>query len=150
MWDNSLFDAEKIKINVIKLINSKIKTGEDFDFNSIEGFKTDYSMQLGFNPENKLARVEFTIEAETQSNNEIEAKGKFKFATIYSIENFEYLTEVNEKGQIKIHPLLINSITSITYSTVRGLLISKLQGTAFNDFMLPVINPNKLLAKDQE
>lgn len=147
MWDDKLFDAEKIQILNIKLIGSKIESDDNFDINSITAYKTDHTLEIGFNPENKFSRVEFKIKMETQSSNDEEARSEFEFITVFLIDNFEELTEIKGNEQINVHPLLINSLISITYSTIRGLLISKLQGTAFNSFILPVINPNKLLFK---
>jgi hypothetical protein len=46
-----------------------------------------------------------------------------------------------------LHPSLGNALASITYSTSRGILMTRFQGTALSDFILPVINPNNLLEK---
>jgi len=40
---------------------------------------------------------------------------------------------------------LANAIASISYSTARGIIVSRFQGTALCDFILPVISPNDLL-----
>ncbi|GAO27720.1 hypothetical protein JCM15548_14569 [Geofilum rubicundum JCM 15548] len=44
-----------------------------------------------------------------------------------------------------LHPDLGNALSSVTYSTSRGILLTKMQGTALQNFVLPIINPNKLL-----
>jgi hypothetical protein len=44
-----------------------------------------------------------------------------------------------------LDPDLGNALSAITYSTARGILLTRLQGTAFQDFILPIINPNNLL-----
>ncbi|MNY64312.1 hypothetical protein D3C86_2014030 [compost metagenome] len=48
---------------------------------------------------------------------------------------------------ITIHPALGNALASITYSTSRGILMTRFQGTVLSDFILPVIDPNSLLEK---
>jgi hypothetical protein len=46
---------------------------------------------------------------------------------------------------LEIHSGLANAIASISYSTARGIILSRFQGTALREFILPVIDPNSLL-----
>lgn len=147
MLDNNLFDPEKISIEDFKLVKGQVDTPEDFDLTKVEGYELDNSLQFGFNLADKLVKTDFTIEIKTESKGEntSEAIGNFHLIYIFYIENLGVLAKPDKNSLIELHPALGNALSSITYSTSRGILLSRLQGTALQNFTLPVINPNKLL-----
>jgi hypothetical protein len=151
MWDNQLFDPEKLSITEFKFIKEYMETPEDFIEDKVKGHLLENTLQLAFNLKEKLVKVDFKIEIKTQSNGENtqESWGVFHFIFIYSVENLDELAKPNNH-LLDIHPALNNALTSITYSTSRGVLLIKLQGTSLQNFVLPVINPNKLLHKGKK
>jgi hypothetical protein len=64
---------------------------------------------------------------------------------IYRIENLEELASPEKNKRLHLNPALTNALSSVTYSTSRGILLTRLQGTALQHFVLPIINPNNLL-----
>jgi hypothetical protein len=66
---------------------------------------------------------------------------------IYHVENLNDLAKPDDKNLIELHPGLAKALSSVTYSTSRGILLTRLQGTALQNFVLPIINPNTLLHK---
>ena len=50
-----------------------------------------------------------------------------------------------KEEEITIDANLGNALASISYATSRGILMTRFQGTALEDFILPVIDPNDLL-----
>lgn len=147
MSDKNIFKPEKITLIDFKMIKGQVDTPENFDSGKIKGHQLDNSLQLGFNLEDKLAKTDFTISIKTDSRgkNENEATGNFHLIFIYSIENIEELAIPGKNNQLNLNPDLANALSSVTYSTSRGVLLIKLQGTALQNFVLPIINPNKLL-----
>lgn len=147
MLDKNIFDPEKITFVEFKMIKGQVDTPENFDMDKISGYQLDNSLQLGFDLSNKLTKADFSISIKTDSKgeNDTEATGVFHLVFIYNVENLEELAKPNKKKLIELNPALGNSISSITYSTSRGILLTRLQGTALQNFVLPVINPNKLL-----
>jgi hypothetical protein len=57
-----------------------------------------------------------------------------------------YLTQ--ENGQFLLPESLIGTLLSIAYSTSRGLVYDRLQGTYLQDAILPIISPMNLLETD--
>lgn len=143
------FDPEKITIIEFKTVKGQVDTPEDFDQDKIVGHQLENTLQLSFNLDDKLVKSDFIIEIKTESQeaNPQESIGNFHFVFIYQIANLEELAERDKNNLIKLDPALGNVLSSITYSTARGILLTKLQGTAFQGFVLPIINPNKLLYK---
>lgn len=147
MQDKNVFDPEKIALTDFKMIKGQVDTPENFDISKVVGHQLDNSLQLGFNLDDKLAKANFTVSVKTNSNgeNETEATGNFHLIFIYRIENLEELATPEKNKRLNLNPELANALSSVTYSTSRGILLTRLQGTALQNFVLPIINPNKLL-----
>lgn len=148
MWDNnSIFEPEKIRIIEFKMVKGQVDVPEDFDTADVEGHHVDNALQFGFNLSEQLVKADFSIEVTTKSKTlpRKEASGNFHLVFIYQVDNLDELAATNENHLIELHPALANALSSITYSTARGILLTRLQGTALQTFVLPVINPNKLL-----
>ena len=150
MPDNSnFFDPKKISIIEFKMIKGQIDTPEEFDTNHVQGHHVENSLQLGFNLEDNLVKTDFFTEIKTESHgqNTKESVGSFHLVFIFRVENLNELATSGKGELIKVQPVLGNAISSISYSTSRGILLTRLQGTALQDFILPVIDPNSLLNK---
>ena len=147
--NNNIFDPNKITIVEFKMVKGQVDIPEDFDQHKVEGHHLDNSLQIGFNLKDKLVKADFTTEIKTESNgqNQKESIGNFHLVFIYHVDNLEELAKPGKDNLLELHPTLGNAISSITYSTARGVLLTRLQGTALQNFVLPIINPNTLLHK---
>lgn len=147
MSDNQLFDPEKLSIIEFKFIKGQVDTPEDFIIDKVDGHELENTLKLAFNIEEKLVKADFSVEINTESKgaNSKEATGSFHLVFIYRVDNLEELAKPEKNNLIDLHPALGSALSSITYSTSRGILLTRMQGTALQNFVLPVINPNKLL-----
>ena len=138
---------EKIHLLEFKLIKGSIESPFDFNSSKVEGHKFDLDFDLSFNLSDKLAKADFLVNVESKSKdeNKVEAQGSFHFVYVFHVENINELVEEKDDKTIDISGALGNALASITYSTSRGILMTRFQGTALNDFILPIINPNNLL-----
>jgi hypothetical protein len=148
----NILHPEKIEIVDFKIIKGQINSPFDFENKKVEGHIFNVDFELGFNLEDKLARTDFSVNVETKSNRDTieEAVGNFSFVYVFYVDNIEELTTVEKDEIITVHPALGNALASITYSTSRGILMTRFQGTVLSDFILPVINPNDLLEKGKK
>lgn len=148
----NILHPEKIEIVDFKIIKGQINSPFDFENKKVEGHIFNVDFELGFNLEDKLARADFSVNVETKSNgdNIEEAVGNFSFVYVFYVDNIEELTTLEKDETIAVHPALGNALASITYSTSRGILMTRFQGTVLSDFILPVINPNDLLEKGKK
>lgn len=144
-----MLQPEKIEIVDFKIIKGQIISPFDFEIDEVEGHTFNVDFELGFNLDDKLVKADFSINVETKSKQADieEAVGTFSFVYVFYVENIEELTTLEKDQTVTLHPSLGNALASITYSTSRGILMSRFQGTALSDFILPVINPNNLLEK---
>lgn len=68
----------------------------------------------------------------------------FLFDFHFIVENMADFA-VLQKGETKIRPILGATLMGICFSTARGMVIERTKGTPFAGFILPVINPSKVL-----
>lgn len=146
--DRNIFKPEKMSLANFKMIKGQVETPEEFDASNIVGHQFENSLQLGFSIEEKLAKADITIAITSNSSgkNKQEASGNFHLIFIYKIENLEELAIPDKNGRLILNPSLANALSSVTYSTSRGILLTRLQGTALQQFVLPIINPNDLIS----
>lgn len=147
MSEIQIFDPDKLSIIEFKILKEQVNVPEEFQVNRVEGFQLENSLVLGFNLGENMVKSEFTIGIKTDSKggNAIESEGSYHFVFIYKVENLNDFAKLNDNDLIDLHPILGNALSSITYSTSRGILFTCLQGTALQNFILPIIDPNKLL-----
>ncbi len=145
----NMLKPEKIEIVDFKIIKGQINSPFDFEIEKAEGHTFNVDFELGFNLDDKLIKASFSINVETKSKqkNVEEATGFFSFDYVFYVDNIEELTKLEKDEIVSLHPALGNALASITYSTSRGILMTRFQGTALRNFILPVINPNDLLEK---
>lgn len=145
----NMLKPEKIEIVDFKIIKGQINSPFDFEIEKVEGHTFNVDFELGFNLDDKLIKASFSISVETKSKqkNVEEATGAFNFDYVFYVDNIEELTKLEKDEVVSLHPALGNALASITYSTSRGILMTRFQGTALRNFILPVINPNDLLEK---
>jgi len=115
----------------------------------VDGYESDISFDMSFNLEENLAKADFKVKVETKSSNGQgqETKGAFHLVFVYRIENLMELVNTIDKKEefLDVNPDLSNALASVTYSTARGILMTRFQGTMLSDFILPVIDPNSIL-----
>ena len=145
----NMLQPDKIEIVDFKIIKGQINSPFDFEIENVEGHKFNVDFELGFNLDDKLVKADFSVNVETKSKEADieEAIGAFSFVYVFYVDNIEELTTLEKDQTVTLHPSLGNALASITYSTSRGILMTRFQGTALSDFILPVINPNNLLEK---
>lgn len=141
------FDPEKLLIVEYKFLKGEVNNPEDFIPEAVVHDKVESSLDLRFNLSEKLVRADFKVEIQTDSEggNKHEANGNFHLMFIFLVKNLEELSVLSKDNLIDIDPALGSTLSAITYSTARGILMTRLQGTALQHFILPIINPNILI-----
>jgi len=141
-------EPDKIQILDFRILQGALNSPFSFSISSIDSYSFKVGFDMGFSFDEERIKSEFKIKIETNSgeDNEIEASGMFHFTFIFGLVGLDNLASYDKKHNvIDVHPALANAISSITYSTSRGILMSRFKGTALENFILPVISPNDLL-----
>jgi hypothetical protein len=144
-----MLHPEKIHIIDFKITKGQIESPFEFVTTDVKGYSFKSNYNLAFNLEDKLvkARLYVVVTADGEDRALGTAQGLFELNFVYHVENLSDLVE-KEGQQLTIDAGLSNALASITYSTTRGILMTRFQGTSLANFILPVIDPNRL-AQDQ-
>jgi hypothetical protein len=139
---------DKITLREFRLVKGQIDSPFDFKVSGISSFDFKVDFKTGFNLEEGLIKADFVIHVATISTEPVaEATCNYHFVFLFHVEDLQEHTVLAADQGVDWNPFLANAIASITYSTSRGILISRFQGTVMKDFILPVIDPNSLWAK---
>jgi len=139
-----LLKPEKIHLVAYNLISGKIShIGESFE--KPDNFNLGINFISGIFEEKNWIVADIQVDLQAKKKKKIIAKARYELRFQFEIENLGELIEKSTDGTIKVSKSLGNAIASITYSTTRGVLLVRYQGTTFSEFLLPVIDPNLLL-----
>ncbi|MDZ4679366.1 MAG: hypothetical protein SH848_20540 [Saprospiraceae bacterium] len=147
--DNAILLPEKIQLVDFRVVKNQVDSSARFSAGKVEGHELNFGFDLGFNLKDKLVKAEFRCEISAVDKQAESAEGQFHLVFIYHVENLEELAILDKENKITLFGGLGNALASITYSTSRGILMTRLQDTAFQGFILPVINPDELLSKSR-
>lgn len=149
---DALFDPEKLSIVDFRYVQGRIDMPEYFALEHLESYKVDSGVELSFSLEDRLVKSVFDIRIQTDSlgKNPSEGEASFRFTFIYHVDNLTELVATQGEAILEANKLLVSAISAITYSTCRGILLTRLQGTALEKFILPVVDPKKLQTPKSE
>jgi hypothetical protein len=110
-----------------------------------EGNPTSYGMEIVkmFNMDQEIIRLVFTIQLETMLETAKGIKGVYTTEHLFQVKGLsEWVTKAEEK--FVVDPDLNEMLTIQAYSTARGMIHQKFNGTWFSDFVLPVAKSGAL------
>lgn len=138
--------ASSIDMVEIKIVGGRLESNEEFDERKVAAFASDCSLRFFTGAEGDTLRGELKIWVETESDPlQVEAQGYFHLDFMFVIQDLQNWLPIDPNGERSIAPTLQNAIAAVSYSTARGMLISRFQGTVFQRFILPVIDPADLI-----
>jgi hypothetical protein len=143
-----IFNVEDLVINEIVISNAAIQNNTDITHLDIS--KYAYNVVFSFAPaisrSHKRIRVIFIcdISTSTMSSEKVDINGKFEIAYFFSVKDFDRMVKT-ENDNITLNLSLAASLVNIIYSTSRGVIYTRLQGTIFQKLILPVMSTEKLV-----
>lgn len=138
----------EIHISDVEILHAELKSVLGFDPELIESYEVQSDLDMAFNLVDKMTKAELKLSINSVSaadTDQEEASAHFHLVFLFHVENLDELTEVMDDDTITLKGGLGNAISSITYSTSRGILLTRFQGTALRKFILPVVDPNDLV-----
>lgn len=149
MSNNKTIDADKIQIAAIRTIKGNIDGSTDIDIDTIGGHQFQFELGTGVNPEENVIGLQLVVDitAHDKELKPLSLTGSYTHEIVFVVENLsEFLTkdETSPTGFL-INGVLGSTLVSIAYSTVRGIIFTRTQGTSLGSVVLPVIDPKKLM-----
>ena len=154
MAKKKVFDPEEIHLINVGGFKSIIDVG--FDVNELSekfhAYHFCFAQKTALNIKEGAARIRLntTIVARDEKKIDLDAKCEFELEFHFFIEDFaSYFT--HKKDEVpQIDENLGFSMLAISYSTARGIIYSKTQGSVLSGIILPVIDPKNLMNESYE
>jgi hypothetical protein len=145
------FTAEKLHFINFEVQSASIESPPKFRIDEVVNHEFTVSFNIGFDLEAAILRADLTIEVVTESDgkNEKEANGSFHLVAYYTIENLKELVRINGDSY-DVDGIMATNIAAITFSTARGIIYTRFQGTALRNFILPIVDPKSMLESSKE
>jgi hypothetical protein len=143
------FIPQKLALFDFKVINENIDVAFEFNSELIKNYETDMSFNITFDQSNKCVKVDLGFDIHTNSSEQTcgEARAQFNFVYVYSLQNFDDFVEHTKDKIKKVNEQLIVAVADASFSTSRGVIMTRLQNTVLKDFILPIIAPEDLFEK---
>lgn len=147
MKDENL-NIDLIKIENIVITNAQFNNDTELTFldNNKYVFDLSHSFNLAINNEQKKIRLTFSCSIKTfekETKNEVLINANFDIAFFFSIENLAVL--LGSGPEFESNSELIITISNIAYSTSRGIIFTRCQGTILKDILLPIMPADKII-----
>ncbi len=144
----SKIKPELIHITSITVLKSNIETTESYIDDPVEfkNIKVQCAQDSAFNFDDNAVRVRIDISLISVDENDepIGLNAEYTIEFIFIVENFdEFVIDMEDHKEVE--GILGNTIMSIAYSTARGMVLERTQGTYFNGIILPVIDPKSII-----
>ncbi len=142
------FDVKKLNLVDFKLLKGQVESPYEVNRSQISGYQFEVGFEMSFNLEDKLVRSDLQLKIDVKNKDENiseKASGYFELLYLYKVDNLDELVEKKEDHSLFINPNLANAVATTSYSTARGVLLTRFQGTMLADFILPIMDPNKLI-----
>ena len=136
------FDIGKVDYLDIRDIAFTYSTPDEMGIPEKEANPTQYDLEIVkmFNMEQEILRLVFTIRLQTGLGGAKEIKGLYTTEHLFQVSGLSGLVSKNGE-QFEVNEDMDDTLTGLVYSSVRGLLHQKFNGTWFSDFILPIVKP---------
>jgi hypothetical protein len=134
----SLRQVDILKARIDETVTARAHDGRDFSTNLV--------FQMRLVSEQEIVFTNLEVNVDMLDGQTAIANSYFKFSFHFQVEQLADFIEVNRQEKTVVCDRnLAGTLAAISFSTVRGILLTRFQGTIFKHFILPIINPEKLL-----
>jgi len=141
-------EPEKIHLNEVRLLQSHFGTSDQFLTNPVIPNRTN--VQIGQNSGIDLktnaygVKLDIILSALDEKGQEIGLNARYTIHFGFIVDNLADFVKV-EGTNTDIDIRLGATVIGIAYSTARGIVLERTQGSFFNGAILPVLNPANIL-----
>ncbi len=139
---------EKISLVTFNLLKSVFHVSEEVVNQPLDAARIEVNINLnhGFDFEKKLMFMTYGIgiTASNEKGEKLEIGAEFTMQFVVHVQNLEEFVKETEDQKV-IDKRIGTTAVGITYSTMRGIVLSQLMGTKLQGVFLPVLDPGSLL-----
>ncbi len=144
-------NAEEIHFIDIKTIKGNINGSSSIDSAMIHNHHFEFEFSTGLNIEEQIVGLQFVVNIDAVDKNEqrLDVKGSYTHELIFKVDQLRNFLEEKKNDQNETEYFIESSLgsvlVSIAYSTIRGIIFVRTQGTSLGTVILPIIDPKKLM-----
>lgn len=145
-------DPNKILITSIKTLKGNINSTNEESEMIVKQYQIECTSETTVNIDEKLIRVLFKVDIFVidEKDKKTGTDASYTNEFIFQIDNLEELTKLLDNDIVEIDVELSKTLLSLSFSTSRGMIFNRTQGTILNGIILPVVNPNDLLNSNKK
>ena len=141
---------EKIHLTNVHIFKASLETSKGFLDSpvKVQSFSVDVGHEIAHNFDDGKSRIRLFITVDgldTGKGHPIGLKVDYGIEFHFHIENFQDFIHSTESEGTKIALELGATLLGLAFSTSRGIVLERTQGTYFEGVILPVIDPIKML-----
>jgi hypothetical protein len=139
-------DVTQLALEQVHLEQASVFHPEGFDDTQIASFIQDVAHELALNVQDKRYRVRLSFSIKTAMKDDSEvAEGRFILQFFFLVKDLNRWLNHTEENGVVVEGILASTLAGISYSTARGILLTRFQGTAFQNVILPIISPMQMV-----
>jgi len=134
-----------LKTDPALLESSQVEIGKSAHFNM------GVEQELAHNIEDRLTRIRLyfqLIGLEKESGEAIGLEAEYGIEFHFKVDNFSDFVK-DKDGEVLVDRHIAATLLGIAYSTARGILLERLQGTLFGSVLIPVVSPYQVLEEGE-
>jgi hypothetical protein len=146
-------DPEKIHLVKLQTIKGTLDNeayGEDA---SVKAFDYNFDASIGVNAQERIVGVKLLVEIKVArpGTNELALVASYTHELVFVIDNlYDFTDPIENQPEPKVDRLMLGTLVGVAYSTVRGIIFNRTQGTKLQGILLPVIDPKKLVKQEEQ
>lgn len=144
-------DADKIHVLDIKTLAGNIECKSQEDVKKIEAHQFEFELSYGLAVKDNIIGFKLVVDivAIDKRRQPLSIEGSYTHEMIFKVDNLDDFIEKTDKGDM-IDAGLGSTLVSIIYSTVRGIIYNRTQGTSLGVVILPVVAPLRLMGLEDK
>jgi hypothetical protein len=127
----------KFRMDNIEIIHSALNAPTQQA--EVSAFNFEVQTQMKLEAHKKQILVFIGVAIHTQQP--VEVIGKYTACCCFLIENFEEIVIKNQFNHLEVPDNVIDTLNSISISTIRGLMFGAFKGTFLHHAILPIVDP---------
>ncbi|MEE1964602.1 hypothetical protein V1387_18080 [Allomuricauda taeanensis] len=135
-------DPSKIHIKHIEELFSEIDELDSSNDNKKIEIKVAHNSAYDVSQNGFLLGLQIVFESHEENNI---SECKFRYNFYFEVDNLSEMYSLNEDDLPVFQKLFVATLSGISYSTLRGVIMEKTSNTPWGTLILPVIDPSKIL-----
>lgn len=153
MKEGRIIEPEKIHLVQIKTVKGLINTELDALDAHVSEYDFNFDVSVGVNANERIVGILFkvAITALGSQKEVLQLNASYTHELVFEVENLEDFTDPQENmPEPKVDKFMLGTLLGIAYSTIRGIVYTRTQGTALKGVLLPVVDPKRFIKTEEE